>query len=111
VKEKYDGLEVELEDLKSCVIQEHINDFQKGLRQTTFFYKDVDVNDVKFDVNKDVVDGVLVDEAESRPEEDAGKRAEEVDANVDGAVAKDADQEASKNRYFNTSNLMLILSL
>jgi len=27
VKEKYDGLEVEMEDLKSYVIQEHINDF------------------------------------------------------------------------------------
>jgi len=51
---------VELEDLKSCVIQEHINGFQKGLRQTTFFYKDVDVADVRFDVNKDVVDGMFV---------------------------------------------------
>ena len=51
---------MELEDLKSCVIQEHINGFQKGLRQTTFFYKDVDVADVRFDVNKDVVDGMFV---------------------------------------------------
>jgi len=46
-------------------------------------------------VNKDVVDGVLVDEAESSPEEDAGKRAEEVDANVNGATATDVDQEGT----------------
>ena len=38
-----------------------------------FFYKDVDVSDVQFDVNKDVVDGLLMDEAESSPEEDAGR--------------------------------------
>ena len=32
LKEKHDGLETELEDLKGCFIQEHINGFQKGLR-------------------------------------------------------------------------------
>ena len=93
MKEKHDGLEVEMKDLKSCIIQEHINDFQKGLRQAAFFYKDVDVSDERFDVNKDVVDDVLVDELESNLEGDAG--AEEADANVDGAVAKDVDQEAT----------------
>ena len=95
MKEKHDGLEVKMEDLKRCIIQEHINDFQKGLRQAAFFYTDVDVNDARFDVNKDVVDGVLVDEAKSSPEGDAGKGAEETGANVDGATAKDADQEAT----------------
>jgi len=95
VKEKHDGLEVEMEDLKSCIIHEHINGFQKGVRQATFFYKDVNVNDVRFDVNKDVVDGVLMDEAGSSPEEDAEKRTEEVDVNVDGEPAKDAAQEAT----------------
>ncbi|QCD78902.1 hypothetical protein DEO72_LG1g2538 [Vigna unguiculata] len=29
LKEKYEGVEVEFEDLKSCIIQEHINEFQK----------------------------------------------------------------------------------
>jgi len=43
------------------------------LQQTTFFYEDVDVNDARFDVNKDVMDCVLVDEAESSPEEDGGR--------------------------------------
>ena len=95
VKEKHDGMKVEMEDVKSYIIQEHINGFQKGLRQAAFFYKDVDVNDVWFDENKDVVDGVLVDEAGSSPEEDAGKRMEEVDVNVDDEVVKDADQEAT----------------
>jgi len=32
LKEKYEGAEVELDDLKGCIIQEHINGFQKGLR-------------------------------------------------------------------------------
>jgi len=89
LKEKHDGLEVELDDLKSCVIKEHINGFQKGLRQPAFFYKDVDVVDARFDVNKDVVDGLLVDEAEFSPEGDAGKAtdAEQSDGNPDDVVA------------------------
>ena len=37
IKEKHDGLKGELEDLKSCIIQEHINGFQKGVRQASFF--------------------------------------------------------------------------
>jgi len=95
MKEKHDGLEVEMEDLKSCIIHEHINGFQKGLRQAAFFYENVDGNDARFNVNKDVVDGLLVDEAKSSPERDAGKGAEDADANVDGVAAKDADQEAT----------------
>jgi len=39
IKEKHDGLEGELEDLKSCIIQEHINGFQKGVRQASFFMR------------------------------------------------------------------------
>jgi len=57
LKEKYDGVEGELDDLNGCIIQEHINGFQKGLRQATFFHQDVDAADLRFDVNKDVVDG------------------------------------------------------
>ena len=38
IKEKHDGMEGELEDLKSCIIQEHINGFQKGIRQASFFF-------------------------------------------------------------------------
>jgi len=57
LKEKHDGAAVELDDLKGCIIQEHINGFQKGLRQASFFYQDVDAVDSRFDVNKDVVDG------------------------------------------------------
>jgi len=41
MKEKHGGLEVEMEDLKSCIIQEHINGFQKGVQQATFFYENV----------------------------------------------------------------------
>jgi len=77
LKEKYEGVEIELDDLKGCIIQEHINGFQKGLRQATFFYKDVDAADSKFDVNKDVVDGQLVNEAESSPEGEVEKEATE----------------------------------
>ncbi|QCE06397.1 hypothetical protein DEO72_LG9g1409 [Vigna unguiculata] len=56
LKEKHEGMEVELEDLKRCIIQEHINGFQKGVRQAAFFCQEVDVADPRFDVNKDVVD-------------------------------------------------------
>jgi len=57
LKEKHDNLKMELEDLKGCITQENINSFQKGLRQATSFYKDIDAFDARFDVNKDVVDG------------------------------------------------------
>ena len=32
LKEKYEGVEVELKDLKGSIIQEHINGFKKGVR-------------------------------------------------------------------------------
>jgi len=95
IKEKHDELEVEMEDLKSCIIQEHINGFQKGVRQAAFFYENVDVNDARFDVYKDVLDGVLVDEAKSSPEGDGEKGAENADIDGDGVVAKDVEQETT----------------
>ena len=96
LKHKYDGAVDELDDLKNNIIQEHINGFEKGLRQAAFFHKEVDVKDVKFNVNKDVVDGRLVnvddgsvaEEADVRVEE---KAAEEVIEAVDaGEVGADA---------------------
>jgi len=94
IKEKHDGLEGELEDLKSGIIQEHINGFQKGVRQALLFYEIVDVNDVRFDVNKDVVDGVLIDEAESSLERDGEKEAVESDAGGN-EVVEDFEQKAA----------------
>ncbi|QCD79098.1 hypothetical protein DEO72_LG1g2737 [Vigna unguiculata] len=69
------------------IIQEHINDFQKGLRQVAFFHNDIDMSDTKFDVNKDVVDGQLVNEVDSSPEEEAKKVADEVVVNTDEAAS------------------------
>ena len=62
MKEKYDSSVGEFDDLKNSIIQKHMNDFKKGLRQAAFFHQDVDITDSKFDVNKDVVDGKLVQE-------------------------------------------------
>ncbi|QCD86812.1 hypothetical protein DEO72_LG3g1338 [Vigna unguiculata] len=95
-KEKEEWLEErkrlgELEDLKGHIIQKHINGFQKGLWQAAFFHKDVDAFDAKFDVNKDVVDGQLVNEMESILEEEAQKVATEVDANPDEIAVVDVD--------------------
>ncbi|QCD93251.1 hypothetical protein DEO72_LG5g1323 [Vigna unguiculata] len=39
--------------------------------KATFFCKDVDVADSRFDVNKDVVDNQLISEVETSPEEEA----------------------------------------
>jgi len=77
LKDKYDGAVGELDDLKNNVIQEHINGFEKGLRQAAFFYQDVDALDSRFDVDKDVVDGKLVREDEEGAEEVGEKAAEE----------------------------------
>ena len=61
------------------------------MRQTTFFYKDVDAADSKFDVNKDVVDGQLVNEAESSPEEEVEKEAVEEEKEAEITVESGND--------------------
>jgi len=71
LKDKYVGAVGELDDLKNNIIQEHINGFEKGLRQAAFFHQDVDVTDSRFDVNKDVIDGKLVQEDENNGNEEA----------------------------------------
>jgi len=73
LKEKYDGAVGELDDLKNSIIQEHINSFEKGLRQAAFFHQDVDITDSKYDVNKDVVDDKLVQEDESSADDEAAE--------------------------------------
>jgi len=80
---------VELEDLKGCIIQEHINGFQKGVRQAAFFCQDIDATDPRFDVNKDVVDDHLINEVESHPEEEAEKGTTDEDMNAGEAVEGD----------------------
>jgi len=77
LKDKYDGAVGELDDLKNSVIKEHINGFEKGLRQAAFFHPDVDVLDSRFDVDKDVVGGKLVREDEGDVEEVEEKATEE----------------------------------
>ena len=94
LKEKHEGVEVELKDLKSCIIQEHINGFQKGVRQAAFFCKEVDMTDPRFDVNKDVVDGQLIHEAESSPEEEVEKAMADEEANAGVTVEGEGDKAA-----------------
>ncbi|QCE14777.1 hypothetical protein DEO72_LG11g1783 [Vigna unguiculata] len=89
LKDKYDGAVGELDDLKNSIIQEHINGFEKGLRQAAFFHQDVDVTDSRFDVNKDVVDGKLVWEDEESGNEEAYEKAVE-----DEKKAGDAEEVA-----------------
>ena len=92
LKDKYDGAVSELDDLKNNIIQEHINGFEKGLRQTAFFHQDVDVMDSRFDVNKDVIDGKLVQEDEESRNEEAQEKAVEDEKKAGDAegVAPDA---------------------
>ena len=92
LKDKYDGAVGELDDLKNCIIQEHINDFEKGLRQEAFFHQEVDIVDSKFDVNKDDIDGKLVKEDGSTPDEEAEEKAAEEEKETGDAeeVAPDA---------------------
>ena len=92
LKEKHEGVEGELEDLKRCIIQEHVTRFQKGLRQAAFFCKDIDVADPRFDVNKDVVDGQLVNEVELIPEGE-GEKAVVEDEKNEGEVVRGGDEK------------------
>ena len=83
---------------KNSVIQEHINGFEKGLRQAAFFYKDVDAQDSRFDVDKDVVGGKLVGEDEEGGEE-VGNEAVEEEKDVDATVEGD-DNKAAQDVVF-----------
>jgi len=85
---------VELDDLKGYIIQEHINGFQKGLRQATFFCQDVDAADTRFDVNKDVVDGQLVNEAESSLDEEVEKEATGQEKDAEAVMEGDDNKVA-----------------
>jgi len=85
LKDKYDGVVGELDDLKNIVIQEHINGFEKGLRQAAFFHLGVDVSDSRFDIDKDIVDGKLVREDEGDAEE-VEEKAVERERKADEAV-------------------------
>ena len=82
LKDKYDGAVGQLDDLKNSVIQEHINGFEKGLRQAAFFHPGVDVSNSRFDVDKDIVDGKLVREDEG---------------DVEGVEEKEAEEERTAN--------------
>jgi len=86
LKEKHEGVEVELEDLKSCIIQEHINGFQKGVRQAAFSCQEIDVADPRFEVKKDVVDDQLIVESESSPGEEAEKAMSDEGMNAEATV-------------------------
>jgi len=77
LKDKYDGAVGELDDLKNSIIQEHINGFEKGLRHAAFFHQDVDVTDSRFNVNKDIIDGKLVQEDEDSANEETEEKAAE----------------------------------
>jgi len=92
LKEKYQRIESELEDLKDYIVQEHINGFHKGLRQAALFYKEVDATDPRYDVYKDVFKGRLLDEEEM----DSDQPVEEPEATVDPAVEEEvtANDEA-----------------
>ena len=89
LKDKYEGAVGELDDLKNSVIQEHINGFEKGLRQAAFFYKDVNTLDSRFDVDKEVIDGKLVGE-----DEEVGGEAPEAEKEMDATAEGDGNQTA-----------------
>jgi len=91
LKDKYDGAVGELDDLKNSVIQEHINGFEKGLRQAAFFHPDVDVSDSRFDVDKDVVDGKLV-------REDGGDAEEVEEKAIEGEKDAETAVEGDDNK-------------
>ena len=56
----------------------------------------MDVSDSIFDVNKDVVDGQLISEVETSPEEEARKMGVDGDMNVGEAVTVEGvDEEAA----------------
>ncbi|QCE06756.1 hypothetical protein DEO72_LG9g1770 [Vigna unguiculata] len=56
----------EIYGLQQAIYSEHVNDFQKALRQVDFLYKEVSVTDRQINVNLDVYDNRMLDIAEIR---------------------------------------------
>ncbi|MDV3173035.1 MAG: hypothetical protein Q8778_02610 [Sweet potato little leaf phytoplasma] len=54
-------VETEVATLCQYVIYEHINGFQKALREVEFIYKKVPTSDACFSVNLDIYDGHMID--------------------------------------------------
>ena len=50
--------------LQQAVYNEHVNGFQKAVRQAEFLYREVSVTDFRFNVNLDVYDNRMLDVAE-----------------------------------------------
>jgi len=50
--------------LQQAVYNEHVNGFQKALRQAEFLYREVSVTDCHFNINLDVYDDRMLDVAE-----------------------------------------------
>ncbi|KAG2395437.1 uncharacterized protein HKW66_Vig0071870 [Vigna angularis] len=54
----------DLQHLYNFVSNAHRKGFQKGIRQANFLYKEVSTTDFRFDVNKDIFDGRMLDDIE-----------------------------------------------
>jgi len=54
----------EIDGLQQAIYSEHVNGFQKALRQAEFLYREVSVTDCRFNVNLDVYDNRMLDVAE-----------------------------------------------
>ncbi|QCD82438.1 hypothetical protein DEO72_LG2g2776 [Vigna unguiculata] len=54
----------EIFSLQQAVYSEHVNGFQKALRQADFLYREVSVSDCRFNMNLDVYDNRMLDVAE-----------------------------------------------
>ena len=91
--------------LQQAVYNEHVNGFQKALRQAEFLYQEVSVTDCRFNVNLDVFDDRMLDVAEIsrlKAEKEAATMANEDTmvttpaTTVDGVVGEVevADEEA-----------------
>ena len=54
----------EIDGLQQAIYSEHVNEFQKALRQAEFLYREVSVTDCWFNVNLDVYYNRMLDVAE-----------------------------------------------
>jgi len=52
-----------IDRLQQAIYSEHVNGFQKALRQVDFLYREVSVIDYRFNVNLDVYDNRMLDVA------------------------------------------------
>ncbi|KOM27766.1 hypothetical protein LR48_Vigan462s001900 [Vigna angularis] len=95
-------LEFDMVGLQKYIITKHDNNFINAIHQVKFFYQEVTLKDARFDVNKGIFKGRLIDEDEITTTEAVENKAMVKD--VEGEESREETVRASPSVVFDQMN-------